>query len=82
MYVYVAIVLQQRQLSEGKRQDVANLLPIFRNYIHYHIKCAKAFLHLKMRARTADLLTKLAAATPEPKVKVRRTVTGKVLPGK
>jgi actin related protein 2/3 complex subunit 2 len=82
MYVYVTIVLQQRQLSEGKRQDVANLLPIFRNYIHYHIKCAKAFLHLKMRARTADLLTKLAAATPEPKVKVRRTVTGKVLPGK
>jgi actin related protein 2/3 complex subunit 2 len=66
-------------LSENKRADVANLVPIFRNYIHYHIKCAKAFLHLKMRARTADLLTKLAAATPEPKQKVRRTASGKVM---
>ena len=51
---------------------------MFRNYIHSHMKCAKAFLHQKMRARTADMLAKLAQATPEPKQKIRRTVSGKI----
>jgi actin related protein 2/3 complex subunit 2 len=79
LFSYVTIVLQQRQLSETKRIETADLVPLFRNYIHYHIKCAKAFLHLKMRARAADLLTKLASATPEPKQKVRRGASGKPL---
>jgi actin related protein 2/3 complex subunit 2 len=79
LYGYVTIVLQARQLSAAKKTETADLVPMFRNYVHYHIKCAKAFLHQKMRARTADLLAKLAQATPEPKVKVIRGASGKVL---
>jgi actin related protein 2/3 complex subunit 2 len=79
LYGYLTIVLQARQLSAAKKGETADLVPMFRNYVHYHIKCAKAFLHQKMRARTADLLAKLAQATPEPKQKIRRTITGKIM---
>jgi actin related protein 2/3 complex subunit 2 len=82
LYAYVSVGLQGPQLSDRKKGVVADYLPIFRNYLHYHIKCAKAFMHQKMRARTAAMLKTLAAATPEPKVKVRRTATGKVVGAK
>jgi actin related protein 2/3 complex subunit 2 len=82
MYAYVSIGLQSAQLSDRKRDAISDYLPIFRNYLHYHIKCAKGFMHQKMRARTAAMLKLLAAATPEPKVKVRRTATGKVMGAK
>jgi actin related protein 2/3 complex subunit 2 len=82
LYAYVTIGLQSPQLSDRKRDAIADYLPIFRNYLHYHIKCAKGFMHQKMRARAASMLKLLAAATPEPKVKVRRTATGKVMGAK
>lgn len=79
LFGFVTIGLGAPQLSERKRQDTAYYIPMFRNYLHYHIKCAKAFLHQKMRLRTALLLKELAAAKPEPKKKVRRTATGKIM---
>ncbi|KAH0788613.1 putative Arp2/3 [Histomonas meleagridis] len=79
MYAYVTISLQAAQLSERKREDISFYLPMFRDYLHYHIKCAKAFMHQKMRARTTMMLKILDAAKPEPKQKVRRTITGRVM---
>ena len=79
MYAYVTLSHQTAQLSERKREDISFYLPMFRDYLHYHIKCAKAFLHQKMRARTNMMLKILDAAKPEPKQKVRRTITGKVM---
>ena len=79
MYAYFTLSLQTAQLSERKREDISFYLPMFRDYLHYHIKCAKAFLHQKMRARTNMMLKILDAAKPEPKQKVRRTITGKVM---
>jgi len=79
MYAFVSISLLDPQLSERKRLDTSIYIPIFRNYIHYHIKCTKAFLHQKMRLRAAYLLKILDEAKPEPKVKVYRTVTGKIV---
>lgn len=79
MYAYVTLSLQTAQLSERKREDISFYLPMFRDYLHYHIKCAKAFLHQKMRARTNMMLKILDAAKPEPKQKVRRTITGKIM---
>ena len=79
MYAYVTLSLQTAQLSDRKKEDISFYLPMFRDYLHYHIKCAKAFMHQKMRARTASMLKILDAAKPEPKQKVRRTITGKVM---
>ncbi len=36
----------------------------FRNYLHYHIKCSKAYIHSRMRAKTAAFLKVLNRAKP------------------
>ena len=78
-FAFVSILLSGPQLSARKREDISYYIPMFRNYIHYHIKCTKGFLHSKMRNRVNNLLRILDNARPEPKVKVARTVTGKVI---
>lgn len=35
-----------------------------RTYMHYHIKCMKAYLQMRMRAKTADFLKILNRAQP------------------
>lgn len=79
LFAYVTIGMQDAQLSDRKIQDTSYYMPIFRDYLHYHIKCAKGFMHQKMRARTASMLKILDEAKPEPKHKVKRTITGKVI---
>ena len=79
LFAYVTIGMQDAQLSDRKIQDTSYYMPLFRDYLHYHIKCAKGFMHQKMRARTAAMLKILDAAKPEPKHKVKRTITGKVI---
>lgn len=78
-YAFVTISMQSASLSERKRQETGYYVPMFRDYLHYHIKCAKAFMHQRMRNRISILLRVLDNAKPEPKKKVRRTVTGKIL---
>ena len=79
LFAYVTIGMQEAQLSDRKIQDTSYYMPLFRDYLHYHIKCAKGFMHQKMRARTAAMLKILDEAKPEPKHKVKRTITGKVI---
>lgn len=79
LFAYVTIGMQDAQLSDRKIQDTSYYMPLFRDYLHYHIKCAKGFMHQKMRARTAAMLKILDASKPEPKHKVKRTITGKVI---
>ena len=45
-----------------------------RNYMHYHIKCCKGYMHTRMRIRVEDLLKILNRADPtktEKKIKGR-----------
>lgn len=79
LFAYVTIGMQEAQVSDRKIQDTSYYMPLFRDYLHYHIKCAKGFMHQKMRARTAAMLKILDAAKPEPKHKVKRTITGKII---
>jgi len=76
-YGFVSLVLGPNQLSEAKRVQMAYTVPMLRNYLHYHIKCTKAFLHQRMRARTNLLLRELDNARPQPKKVVKRTASGK-----
>ena len=51
---YVTFVLFARHLEEAKKENSIDLIHTFRDYLHYHIKCSKAYLHSRMRARTAQ----------------------------
>jgi len=75
---FVSLILGPAQLSEAKRVQTGYNVPMFRNYLHYHIKCTKAFLHQRMRARTNLLLRELDAAKPQPKKVIKRTAQGKI----
>eukprot|EP00742_Colponemidia_sp_Colp-10_P000686 GILJ01000747.1.p1 GENE.GILJ01000747.1~~GILJ01000747.1.p1 ORF type:complete len:318 (+),score=44.37 GILJ01000747.1:92-955(+) len=59
-----------------KREKAVNLLQGFRNYLHYHIKASKSFLHSRMRARVDSMLQILNRAIPE-KEKEKKTFSGR-----
>ena len=49
-------VLFPRHLQAARRDEVISHIQTFRDYFHYHIKASKAFIHSRMRKRTADFL--------------------------
>lgn len=40
-------------------------IQLFRDYLHYHIKCSKAYMHSRMRHRVAEFAKVLNRAKPE-----------------
>jgi hypothetical protein len=49
-------VLFPRHLTPQRMPDVISHIQTFRDYFHYHIKASKAYIHSRMRKRTADFL--------------------------
>lgn len=49
-------VLFPRHLTPQRMPDVISHIQTFRDYFHYHIKASKAYIHSRMRRRTADFL--------------------------
>jgi len=75
---YVTFVLFDRcWKEEAMRDETVSLIMTFRNYLHYHIKCAKAYLHTRMRSRVQQLLKVLNRAKMEPIQKAQKTAGGK-----
>ena len=68
---FLSFVFEKRHLQGDRRETALSLLTSFRNYIHYHLKCSKAYMHSRMRSKTEDLLKVLRRAQPE-KVETRR----------
>jgi len=64
---YITFVLFPRHTSRETRDNTIDLIHLFRNYLHYHIKCSKAYIHSRMRAKTAAFLKVLNRAKPEVK---------------
>jgi len=62
---YVTFVLFPRHTNPTNRDNTINLIHQFRTYLHYHIKCSKAFLHSRMRSKTSEFLKVLNRAKPE-----------------
>lgn len=63
---YVTFVLFPRHLTKGeRRENCISYIQFFRNYFHYHIKCAKAYMHTRMRHRVRGFLKVLNRAKPE-----------------
>lgn len=45
---------------------MCRLQQLFRDFLHYNIKCSKAYLHSRLRVRTTSFLKVLRRAQPEP----------------
>ncbi|KXT05022.1 hypothetical protein AC578_10321 [Pseudocercospora eumusae] len=74
---YITFVLFPRHLTPQKRFEVISHIQTFRDYFHYHIKASKAYIHSRMRRRTADFLQVLRRARPETEEKERKTASGR-----
>ncbi|KAK4449512.1 Arp2/3 complex, 34 kd subunit p34-Arc-domain-containing protein [Podospora aff. communis PSN243] len=74
---YVTFVLFPRHLTHQRMADVISHIQTFRDYFHYHIKASKAYIHTRMRRRTADFLQVLRRARPDSEEKERKTASGR-----
>ncbi|RUS89049.1 hypothetical protein EGW08_003160 [Elysia chlorotica] len=74
---YITFVLFPRHTNKNAKDNTINLIHMLRDYLHYHIKCSKAYIHQSMRAKTTDFLKVLNRARPEIKDKEKKTITGK-----
>ncbi|GMR41925.1 hypothetical protein PMAYCL1PPCAC_12120, partial [Pristionchus mayeri] len=73
---YITFVLFPRHTNKKARANTIDLIHTFRDYLHYHIKCSKAYMHSRMRSKTSDFLKVLNRARPEVKVE-KKTITGR-----
>lgn len=73
---YVTFILFPRHFANG---DVAaatiSHIQLFRDYLHYHIKCSKAYMHSRMRHRVSEFQKVLNRAKTEVATTERKTVT-------
>lgn len=79
---YITFVLMPRHITKQNRDNTINLISMLRNYLHYHLKCSKAYQHQRMRAKTNDFLKVLNRAKPEPKkipVEEKKNFFGKTM---
>ncbi|KAL1850519.1 Arp complex subunit [Paecilomyces lecythidis] len=74
---YVTFVLFPRHLTPQRRYENISHIQTFRDYFHYHIKASKAYIHTRMRKRTADFLQVLNRARPENEERERKTASGR-----
>lgn len=74
---YVTFVLFPRHFANPTQAlATINRIQLFRDYLHYHIKCSKAYMHSRMRYRVAEFLKVLNRAKPEV-VQEKKTATGR-----
>ncbi|RIA95505.1 arp2/3 complex [Glomus cerebriforme] len=73
---YVTFVLFPRHFVKGDvREKTISQIQLFRDYLHYHIKCSKAYMHSRMRARVQAFLKVLNRAKPEVPNVEKKTIT-------
>jgi len=63
---YLTFVLVNSHIELPEKADkTIDLIHTFRTYLHYHIKCSKAYIHQRMRAKTNEFLQILNRAKPD-----------------
>lgn len=62
---YITFVLFPRHLTPEATPRTTNLIHMLRNYLHYHIKCSKGYIHRRMRAKTHEFIKILNRAHPQ-----------------
>lgn len=74
---YITFVLFPRHTNREARNNTIDLIHMFRNYLHYHIKCSKVYIHSRMRTKTTDFLKILNRARSQSKNIEKKTITGR-----
>jgi len=75
---YVTFVLFPRHFAQGPpREMTLNQIELFRDYLHYHIKCCKAYMHSRLRRRVAEFLKVLNRAKPENVMSEKKLASGR-----
>mmetsp|Transcript_19472 Transcript_19472/g.54751 ORF Transcript_19472/g.54751 Transcript_19472/m.54751 type:complete len:335 (-) Transcript_19472:76-1080(-) len=75
---YVSFVLFSHHIDAKNAYSTISNIQMFRNYLHYHLKCSKAYMHARMRKRVDSLLQVLNRARPPPfEPRQKKTIQGK-----
>ncbi|XP_043513817.1 actin-related protein 2/3 complex subunit 2 isoform X2 [Frieseomelitta varia] len=74
---YITFVLFPRHTNREARDNTIDLIHMFRNYLHYHIKYSKVYIHSRMRTKTTDFLKILNRARSQSKNTEKKTITGR-----
>jgi len=74
---FVSFVLFASHIIGPKKEKTIDNIQTFRNYLHYHIKCSKAYMHTRMRNRVKTFLQVLNRAKSSPESAEKKTITGK-----
>ena len=73
---YVTFVLFPRHFANASVASATiSHIQLFRDYLHYHIKCSKAYMHSRMRHRVSEFQKVLNRAKTEAATTERKTVT-------
>jgi len=77
---YVTFVLFPRHFANPTISTATiSHIQLFRDYLHYHIKCSKAYMHSRMRYRVAEFQKVLNRAKTEVAATERKTASGRTL---
>jgi actin related protein 2/3 complex subunit 2 len=80
---YVTFVLFPRHFAnKSVASSTISHIQLFRDYLHYHIKCSKAYMHSRMRHRVSEFQKVLNRAKTEVATTERKTVSGRTLVGR
>ena len=72
---YVTFVLFPRHFANAAVSAATiSHIQLFRDYLHYHIKCSKAYMHSRMRHRVTEFQKVLNRAKTEVATGERKTV--------
>jgi actin related protein 2/3 complex subunit 2 len=73
---FISFAVEERHVAGPGKEKAIGLLTGFRNYLHYHIKCSKTYLHMRMRKKVAGWMLVLNRAMPEVETE-KKTAAGK-----
>lgn len=73
---YVTFVLFPRHFTNPATASATiSHIQLFRDYLHYHIKCSKAYMHSRMRHRVAEFQKVLNRAKTEVATTEKKTAS-------
>jgi len=76
---YVTFVLFPRHFTKSVAPATISHIQLFRDYLHYHIKCSKAYMHSRMRHRVSEFQKVLNRAKTEVATTERKTASGRTM---
>lgn len=74
---FLSFVIFPQHVDRGRQEKTVTLLTGFRQYLHYHLKATKTYMHMRMRKRVVGLLQLLNRAVPEEEAKAKKTAQGR-----